>query len=157
MAYDRILIPVDGSNETTDVVDHAVGLANSADSSVHVLYVVDERQFTDPEPLLRPDVNDVGTEELLARFEEEGEAATARMESALADRGVDAEIVTAIEQGVPHRRIGAYAREKGMEVIVMATQQRTDRERELLGSVTERVVRTSDVPVFVVPPVSDDE
>ena len=156
MAYDRILIPVDGSQEATDVVDHAVGLANSTGSSVHVLYVVDERQFTDPEPLLRPDVNDVGTEELLARFEEEGEAATARTKSALADRGVGADVVTAVEQGVPHRRICAYAGEKGIDVIVMATHQRTDRERELLGSVTERVIRTSDVPVFVVPPVPDE-
>ena len=149
--YERILLPVDGTDETTDAVDHAMNLADSSGAAVHLLYVVDERRFTDPAPLL-PDVTDVRTEELLAQYRDEGEAALARIADSIAERRPDVETATVIAQGVPHEVIRRYAREEGMDAVVMMTHQRTDRERELLGSVTERVIRTCDVPVFVIPP-----
>ncbi len=152
--YGRILLPVDGSDETADVVDHAVGLANAPDPSIHLLYVVDERKFTDPAPL-KPDVIDVKTDELLARYREEGEKALDRIEGTIAERDPNVETVRVVEQGVPYEEIRRYVREADIDAVVMATHQRSERDRQLLGSVTERVVRTSDVPVFVVPPVRD--
>ena len=153
--YERILLPVDGTDETTDAVDHAVSLADSTEAAVHLLYVVDERRFSDPAPLL-DDVIDIRTEELLAQYRREGEAALDRIADSITECCANVETVTVIEQGVPHEVIRRYAREEGMDAIVMMTHQRTDRERELLGSVTERVIRTSDVPVFVVPPADDE-
>ena len=153
--YERILLPVDGTDETTDAVDHAVSLADSSGAAVHLLYVVDERRFSDPAPLLA-DVIDLRTEELLAQYREEGEAALARIADSIAERRPNIETATVIVQGVPHEVIYRYAREEEMDVVVMMTHQRTERERELLGSVTERVVRTSDVPVFVIPPADGE-
>ena len=155
--YGRILLPVDGSDETTEAVDHAVSLANTPDPSIHLLYVVDERKFTDPAPLFKSDVTDVRTNELLAQYKEEGEKALARISTSIAERNPDVETVNAVEQGVPYEEIRRYAREEDIDAVVMATHQRSERDRQLLGSVTERVVRTSDVPVFVVPPADADE
>ena len=78
----------------------------------------------------------------------EGERAVAVVADRAAERGVPAE--TAVERGVPHEAILEYAAENDADAIVMATHGRTGVERFLLGSVTERVVRRSPVPVLVV-------
>lgn len=155
--YGRILLPVDGNEETevAAVVDHAVSLTNASEPSIHLLYVVDETKFTDPAPVLQSDVTDVRTDELLARSAETGEEVLARTAESIAERDPDADVVRAVEQGVPHEEIRRYVRAEGIDAIVMATHQRPERDRRLVGSVTERVVRTSDVPVFVVPPAPD--
>lgn len=156
--YGRILLPVDGSGEAEvrAVVDHAVSLTNATEPSIHLLYVVDETKFTDPAPVLQSDVTDVRTDELLAQYEEAGEAALARTAESIAERDPAVGVVRAVEQGVPHEEIRRYVRAEGIDAVVMATHQRSERDRRLVGSVTERVVRTSDVPVFVVPPASDE-
>lgn len=156
--YGRILLPVDGSGETETegVVDHAVGLTSASEPSIHLLHVVDETKFTDPAPVLRSDVTDVRTDELLAQCEDAGERFLSRTADAIAERDPAVEVVRAIERGVPHEEIRRYVREKGIDAVVMATHQRPERDRRLIGSVTERVVRTSDVPVFVIPPGPDE-
>lgn len=48
-----------------------------------------------------------------------------------------------------------YAESATVDVIVMATSGRTGTEREIIGSVTESVVRKASVPVVVVNTGSD--
>jgi Universal stress protein UspA and related nucleotide-binding proteins len=45
-----------------------------------------------------------------------------------------------------------YAEENGVDLIVIATHGRSGLDRVLLGSVAERVLRQSPLPVFVVKP-----
>jgi nucleotide-binding universal stress UspA family protein len=47
-------------------------------------------------------------------------------------------------------RILDYAETEDIDLIVMGTHSRTGLDRYLLGSVTEKVVRTADVPVVTV-------
>jgi nucleotide-binding universal stress UspA family protein len=75
---------------------------------------------------------------------------------AAADEVDTVDTVTAIERGPPHRAILDYADENAIDLIVMGTHGRTGIERYLLGSVAEKVVRTSDVPVLTAR-FSDDE
>ena len=151
MQYARILLPVDNSQEAVDVVDHAISVAGSPGASIHILYVIDETKFTDPAPLIHSGI-DAATDELLAQYRKEGEKILASIADSIAEKSVDIDTLTALEQGVPYEEICSYARREDMDAIVMATHQRPERDRQLLGSVTERVIRTSDVPVFVVPP-----
>lgn len=58
--------------------------------------------------------------------------------------------MTAVEQGVPHEEIIAYADDHDIDMIVMGTQGRTGLDRVLVGSVTERIVRMADIPVVTV-------
>jgi len=39
---DRVLVPVDGSEESHEAVDYAIAVAGEYDASVHALYVLDE-------------------------------------------------------------------------------------------------------------------
>lgn len=153
MQYDRVLLPVDDDQEIASIVEHAAGLAGGPDATVHVLYVIDERQFTDPAPLSQSGM-DVATDELLAAYREVGEEVLEHVSSAVAsrDEGIRTECV--LRQGVPYEVICQYAAQEGMGAVVMATHRQSGRDRQLLGSVTERVVRSSSVPVFVVPPVA---
>jgi nucleotide-binding universal stress UspA family protein len=52
--------------------------------------------------------------------------------------------------GVPFVEIIRYARESGMDLIVMGAHGRTGLGHLLIGSVTERVVRKSSCPVLTV-------
>ncbi|TKX83377.1 universal stress protein, partial [Halorubrum sp. SS5] len=65
-----------------------------------------------------------------------------------ADRDVDVE--TAVVEGSPSREIITHAEEAGCDLVVMGTHGRGGIDRLLLGSVAEKVVRGSSVPVLTV-------
>lgn len=57
-----------------------------------------------------------------------------------------------VDEGYPAEAIVARARLSGADLIVMASHQRTGLPRQLIGSVTEAVLRRAPCPVLVVPP-----
>ena len=139
--YDRILVPTDGSECAERAADHAIGLAAGSDATLHVLSVVDATEMARNLPAVNADHVE---RELRSRAESVVATVTARA----ADAGV--ETVTAVEPGIPSRDVVAYATEHDCDLIVMGTRGRTGLERYLLGSVAERTVRHSDVPVVTV-------
>jgi universal stress protein A len=67
-----------------------------------------------------------------------------------ASLGASMSVVTAGLFGDPANEIVRYAREHGIDLIVVGTHGRT-LSRALLGSVAERVIRTAPCPVLAVP------
>ena len=61
-----------------------------------------------------------------------------------------------VEPGRAAERIVAIANKRRVGAIVLGTHGRRGLPRILLGSVAERVVRTSDVPVLTVPPADSE-
>jgi nucleotide-binding universal stress UspA family protein len=145
--YETILVPVDGSAGAEAAAAHAVDLAAIHDATVHALYVVDVR--------MSPISADMDHDEVVALVDESGERPTAAVIDGAERAGVPS--VEAIRLGIPHRVIEAYAGEEGVDLVVMGTHGRTGIEHALVGSVTERVVRTLDVPVLTVHPGSTRE
>jgi nucleotide-binding universal stress UspA family protein len=45
-----------------------------------------------------------------------------------------------------------FVAENGIDLIVMSTHGRGELQRFLVGSVTDRVIRSSHVPVLAIPP-----
>ncbi|WP_224338134.1 universal stress protein [Haloprofundus halobius] len=141
--FDRILIPTDGSDPTKPAVDMALNLAAAHDATLHVLYIVDQPTFVSG-----MGEGFSGLDDLLDALEERGQQATkAVVEQA---RKRDIETTTAVRRGNPHDDILIYAEDNDIDVIVMGTHGRTGVERALLGSVTENVVRHSEIPVLTV-------
>ncbi|PSP41003.1 universal stress protein [Halobacteriales archaeon QH_10_70_21] len=136
--YDRILLPTDGSDASDRAVEQAVGLARETGAELHVLFVVEDIPYA-------PEMMDDTVEEELQGI---GEEAIAAIEARADEAGVD--VVSAIRKGAPHSAILEYADGEGVDAIVMGTHGRSGLDRYLLGSVTERVVRTADVPVLTV-------
>ncbi|PSP63029.1 stress response protein [Halobacteriales archaeon QH_7_66_37] len=79
-------------------------------------------------------------------LEQEGQVALNEVEQLARDVPVE---VTRIE-GSPAREIVSYAEDNDVDVIVMGTHGRSGVDRLLLGSVAERVVRSSSVPVLTI-------
>lgn len=143
--YDRILVPTDGSPSMQAVVDHATELATVHDATLYGLYVVDTGNFA----TLPVETTWDGVTEMLR---EEGELAV----SAFSEMVGDVPVETAIRDGNPSGEIVDYASDHDCDAIVMGTHGRGGIDRLLLGSVAERVVRASPVPVVTVP-VSDTD
>ncbi len=124
---DNVLVPTDGSEGAEAATEHAIDLVTEVGGTLHALHVTSGG----------PDKESLPT----ANVREQGEAA-----------GVN--VITATRSGRPHEAIAGYTAEAGIDVVVMGTHGRTGLRRYLLGSVTERTVRFSPVPVVSVKPES---
>lgn len=136
--YENVLLPTDGSDGTARAVEHAIHLARDNDATLHVLHVLD----TSVLPL------DAHSRSLYDELEAAGRSSTEEIRDRALEVGIHS--VTAFRQGTPYREILDYAGENDIDLIVMGTHGRTGLPRTLLGSVTERVVRLSEVPVLTV-------
>lgn len=136
--YRRVLVPTDGGDGTDVALDHALNLAQTYDAELHAVFVVDVASVP----------AETNAAQIVGALEQAGEAALAVIADAAERAGVDA--TTAVVEGSAARGITDYADDEDIDLIVMATHGRQGLDRYLLGSVTERVVRTSPVPVLTV-------
>jgi len=143
--YDSILLPVDGSEHTAKIVHHAAELAQWTEAKIQVVFVAD----TTRDSLTVVDGNVVDA------LEREGEPIVSDVASELDSLGV--EHGTDIVQGSPAPTIVDYAERYDYDLIVLPTHGRTGISRYLLGSVTEKVVRLSDVPVLTARMQADEQ
>mgnify|MGYP000324187199 FL=1 len=139
--YDTILLPTDGSAGIERVVEHAGELARVHDATIRALYVVDATTFTG----LPMETSWDGVRQVL---ESESETALEGVERLAPE---DVAVETETVEGTPSTEIVRYTREQPVDVVVMGTHGRGGIDRLLLGSVAERVVRKSAVPVVTVP------
>ncbi|WP_423750712.1 universal stress protein [Salinirarus marinus] len=137
--YEDILLPTDGSESMDAVVEHTIDIATRRDATVHVLYVVDDRAFLTLQDEVKTDV--------LKELEAEGEAATATMADRLREAGVD--VRTELRKGDPADVILDYTQEADVDLVTMGTHG-TEYERNMLGSVSQKVVTVSSIPVLTV-------
>jgi len=144
--YDRILVPTDGSDGVERAVRHAVDLAVRHGATVHALYVVNSASYAG----MPMESSWEGIDEMLRS---DAEDAVSLVEAVGDDYDVPVE--TAVIDGTPSREIVRYAEDDDCDLVVMGTHGRGGIDRLLLGSVAEKVVRASSVPVLTVR-VADD-
>jgi len=60
----------------------------------------------------------------------------------------DVEITEAIIEGVPHKEILHYARQKDIDLIIIASHGWTNLPHMLMGKCAEKIMRLADVPVI---------
>lgn len=138
----RVIVPMDGSKQSWTAFDHAVEMFG--DGTLVCLRVIDPVQAG----------YGVGTGAAAAAddwLESQNEAAEEMFDDVreqAAQVGVDIE--THVEIGRPARAIEEFAEEQEVDHIVIGSHGREGISRVLLGSVSEKVVRRSPVPVTVV-------
>ncbi|EMA56113.1 UspA domain protein [Halococcus thailandensis JCM 13552] len=137
-SYDNVLIPTDGSDAASAAIDHGLAIAERYDATVHVLSVVDVSSFA----------GSYNVASIIEAWKDDCERAVTEVAEAAESRGID--VTTEVKQSTPYRAIKAYVENEGIDLVAMGTHGRTGLERYLVGSVTTRTVRTSDVPVLTV-------
>jgi nucleotide-binding universal stress UspA family protein len=129
----KILYPTDFSPYSNQAYFHAVALAESHGASLTILYVY-PGGFGAPET--------AGDSEDRSYWQEQLEQI----------RPVNEHILThhVLLEGDPAGEIVEFARDAGIDLIVMGTHGRSGLERLLMGSVAEKVMREAQCSVLVV-------
>ncbi|QLK26028.1 universal stress protein [Natrinema zhouii] len=142
--YGDILVPTDGSDSSAAAVEQAVAIAKGGTTTVHFLHVVDVG--TEMSASASGNIASQLTETLKEEAESALDEAISRAESA----GVDYERIT--REGDPHEVIEAYSAEHDVDLIIMGASGRSGLKERLLGSTTDRVIRTVDTSVLIARP-----
>ncbi|QSX01066.1 universal stress protein [Haloterrigena alkaliphila] len=142
--YETLLVPTDGGEQATVAAAHAFDIAATRSATVHVLSVVDDRAFL----VLDADRIEAVRDDLRANARD----AIDSVATDAAGRGL--EVATATETGHPAECIVDYAADHEVDLIVMGTSG-DEYERNVVGSVSQRVVREAPAPVLTVGPDVD--
>ena len=155
--YSNILVPLDGSDLGERALRTAESLARIHNAAICLIHVVPwqpelegakrgffaaisaqaaEHQRREARHLL---------EDRIASGKEYLEQLAAHL------RGTGLTVETAVDEGAVDEKITAYAKQHDIDLITMCTQGYGGIKRRLLGSVTDRVIRSSDTPVLVLP------
>jgi len=142
---ERILCPVDFSEFSRDALDHAVALAKWYRTTLTVMHVVD----IPPVPI---DPLTGGAGAFIPPPDPEKVADEVRDFARPAIGTADVPFDVQVTFGASAMAIQAHAERMHAGLVVVGTNGRSGFQRFLLGSVTERLLRTLAVPLLIVPP-----
>ena len=153
--FAHILVPLDGSELSERALPIAQNLAQSSEATVHLIHMVSREH----ELGAGGGIESVQAAELemdMARRLTESQLHRGRkyvdqVGSQLSGAGVKVESQYAVKADDPAQNIIDYAKEHSISLVVMTTHGHGGIRRLLLGSVTDRVIRSCEVPVLVVP------
>ncbi len=143
--FNRILVPLDGSELSTRVLPLALAVARGFGASVRLVRVLPvSTQVASP---YAPTLLQVAPE-LSQEARDAAEAWLVAQAKAIGDEGIA--VTTAVRTAVtPSVAICDEAEEYGANLIVMATHGRAGLERAFLGSTADKIVRSTRVPVMI--------
>ena len=146
MAYKKVLVPLDGSALAEAALPHAQMLASDETAEVILLRISANpaAEFSLSDPSI--------ANSLIEEMEAETLAYLQSVRGKLQKAGVRTSFL--IRQGPIAESILQVASEIQADVIVMSTHGRSGFQRWLLGSVADRVVTHSDLPVMLIRPQS---
>ena len=154
MTFKKILVPLDGSSNSEQILGWVVGLATVVRAEIIVLAVVDPAHFTlNRTPALSSGSGSAPTSDEKANLDAAVEQVRSYLDAETGkirtkNRSVTSEIAT----GRPAEAILEHADKVGADMIAMATHRGNVIERGVLGSVTDTVLRSSPIPVLAVRP-----
>lgn len=137
--YKKILLPTDGSDYAEQEVDRASKLL-ADDGEIIIVSVAGK--ITSTAFQSRKKVRKINE-----RMKKEANEAVAKMEK-LFDDSVN--VKTIVETGFAAEKINEVAEREGADLIVITSSGKSGLHRFILGSVTEKVLKTADIDVLLV-------
>lgn len=143
--FKKILFPVDLSESSAKIVPFVKSLASRYDARLHLLFVARVFDYFTSMYVPHPSVSQFekevieGAEKRLYEFADESFKDLS---------GTKTQVVA----GDPSEEILNYIGAHGIDLVVMGTHGRKGLDKVIFGSVAERVVKSSKVPVMVVNP-----
>ena len=141
--YKKLLAPLDGSGFSECSLAHVKAIASGCNVPEVILLTV-------VEPLPQaPEASEEWREEAKKNILEGAKDYIAGIEKNLRGDGLAAKSV--VTRGKPDEEILDYAKDNEVDLIIMSTHGRSGASRWLFGSVADRVMRHSPVPVLLLP------
>ena len=144
--YKKVLFCTDFSENADYAFDFAYGITKRDEGLLYILHVIPENPhqayadgFITTEDLEK--IHKVIEEDIANNYKE-------RYVKKI-ENGVTFEIVT--RSGREDEEILEFAKKEKIDLIVMGTHGRTGIEHVFFGSVAEKVLRRSPIPIFVIP------
>ncbi len=141
--WKKICCPVDFSEPSRVALRVAASLARRYGAELAIFHAYPVPGYTLPEGSVVPSTH------MLQELANETDTHLAEWKREAEDLGVP-RVVTAQGVGEPAAEIVDYARESGMDLLVIGTHGRTGLSHAILGSVAERVVRHASCPVLTI-------
>jgi nucleotide-binding universal stress UspA family protein len=153
--YQEILVPLDGSEVSASALPTARQLAVALGARVHLLQVTSQSE--EYSAMRGVEFGALGSDYSQQVLDEMLTAQRERIEGYLNEMGADLEtdgitVAKAVEDGPAADKIVDYAEAAGIDLILMSTHGRGGVRRFLVGSVTDKVIRSTNLPVLVVHP-----
>ncbi|MCK4937627.1 MAG: universal stress protein [Methanosarcinales archaeon] len=139
--FKKIVVATDGSENSVNAVKHAVEVARISEASLSAMYVVDTGVFASI-PV------DMAMGDMYEMLKKEGDDAVKKVEDIAHAAGIEIESFNV--EGHPAEEIIKISENVSADLIVMGTLGKSGLDRFLLGSVAEKVLRNSNIPVMVV-------
>lgn len=146
--FSKILVPVDGSEQSSRAVDTAIDLAKKYDSAIVIMCVYRHHSPLEASlSMVRAQLKDAETpdEALKAHASEIAAQAKARVIA-----GDVTKVEAFAKRGQPARAIVESATQRGCDAIVLGARGSGDSGGFLLGSVSHKVVALAKVTCVVV-------
>jgi len=141
----NIICTTDFSDVSNHAVPFGIALAKKMGAKLHLCHVIDLSSVA---------MYGEGFSEPLEQERRIMNYADEHLRRLIGDQPVDWELVTAV--GHTADEIAHIAEEKNADLVVSATHGRSGLKRRVLGSVTERLMRTLPCPLFVVRSLEQD-
>lgn len=143
--YRHILVPLDGSDLAEQVLPHATAVAQRGETRLTLLRAVARElphvnQGLPRQPLVDP------MPEILAEVERYLQRVSWRL------RAEGYNVETVVSTAPPAQAIVDYAEQQGVDLIAIASHGRNSVGRLVFGSVAERVLHSSQLPLLIVRP-----
>jgi nucleotide-binding universal stress UspA family protein len=142
--FERIVVPVDGSEPSENAVALAIRLAGELHAGLTFCHVVDREAIV--APYVAVPYGDAGPS--LAYAHEEGERLLKAAAAKAGEAGIEAR--TRLVEGSAVEAIVRLCAAERFDLIVMGSHGRRGLARVFVGSVAEGVLRTAALPVLVV-------
>ena len=146
--YQKILLPTDGSKFAEKAAEHAIWIASKSGAEIIVLNVIETSSLVG-----------LPAEDLIVRIKEmlkeEGRRSLERISEMVTEEEKelkieDIKVNLKTEEGSPADAILKTVEKEDIDLVVMGTSGKHGLDRFLLGSVTEKVVRSAKCPVLAV-------
>ncbi len=141
--YRKILVPLDGSALAESVLEHVIAIASGCKVPEVILMRVRFPLERYVEQTLDIDI----VAKLNEAYQEEAVNYLEQVAAGLKKKGLL--VNTIVLTGKPAEEILDYTESSGVDLIIMSTHGRSGVSRWVLGSVTDKVIRRSTIPVLI--------
>ncbi len=147
---ERILVPIDFSEMTEAVIEHACYLGRQLGSRLTLMHVVHVPPLAEASTWLDPVISPSIEQDIRKQMKEKSTSRMTEIAESCKAEGVETD--TVIKIGIPFDEIIKAIGDRDIDLVVMGTHGRTGLSHIIIGSVAERVVRRAPCSVFCINP-----